>query len=96
MNKQELIKAVQASIKDNGFEFTQEEVNVAVTSLVNVIKDVVVDGGRVKLPEIGTFSSKDTKARVGRNPQTGDEIEIPASKKVTFKVDESFKKTIKA
>jgi nucleoid DNA-binding protein len=48
----------------------------------------------VKLPGLGTFRKRETKARVGRNPQTGAEIQIPAKTKAAFTVAKSFKDSV--
>jgi len=97
MNKQELIKAVQTTIKNNGFEFTQDEVNVAISALSEVVNNTVLSGDKVKIPGVGTFASKDTKARMAHNPKdVSQKFEVPASKKVTFKVDAGFKEAVKA
>jgi DNA-binding protein HU-beta len=48
----------------------------------------------VKIPGLGTFRKVQTKARTGRNPQTGEPIKIPARKKVRFSVAKSFKESV--
>lgn len=97
MNKQELIKAMQLELVNMGHEFTQEEVNISLLAISAVVRNTVVDGDRVKIPGIGTFDSKPTKARVGHNPKDiSIKINIPASTKVTFKVDARFKEAVKA
>lgn len=49
----------------------------------------------LQLPFIGKFSVVETKAKKGRNPQTGETIEIPASKKIKFKVSKEWQESIK-
>jgi DNA-binding protein HU-beta len=48
----------------------------------------------VKIPGLGTFRKVQTKARMGRNPQTGEPIKIPARKKVRFSVAKTFKESV--
>jgi nucleoid DNA-binding protein len=54
----------------------------------------VKTGDPVKLPGLGTFRKRETKARTGRNPQTGQEIQIPAKTKAAFTVAKSFKDAV--
>ena len=48
------------------------------------------EGNKVVIPGIGAFKVKDCAARVGRNPKTGEPVNIPAKKKVTFKADKNL------
>jgi DNA-binding protein HU-beta len=59
----------------------------------NVIK-TVKKGESLKIPGLGVFRLRKMKARMGRNPQTGEPIKIPARKKVGFTVAKSFKQTV--
>ncbi|MDR2778155.1 MAG: HU family DNA-binding protein, partial [Rickettsiales bacterium] len=60
-----------------------------------VVKNAIKKGDKVTLIGFGTFSVVDTKAKTGRNPQTGKEIRIPASKKIRFSVGKNLKEEIK-
>ena len=55
------------------------------------IQNEVADGGEVTLPNIGKFVRVDKAARTGRNPSTGEAIEIAAKKVPTFKAAKAFK-----
>ena len=59
-------------------------------AMVDALRDDIVQnllaGKRVNLFGLGTFEVRDTKAKVGRNPKTGESIQIPAGRKVVFKV----------
>jgi DNA-binding protein HU-beta len=59
----------------------------------NVVK-TVRKGESLKIPGLGIFRMRKMKARIGRNPQTGEPIKIPARKKVGFTVAKSFKETV--
>lgn len=67
--------------------------------LVNLIVDQIqvslLRGCTVSLRGVGSFVVKNTEARMGRNPATGEEIQIEAGKKVTFKVSTTLKKAVK-
>lgn len=57
----------------------------AVDDMLSAISANLNAGHRVELRGFGSWKVKETKARTGRNPKTGDPVEIPARKKVTFK-----------
>jgi DNA-binding protein HU-beta len=57
----------------------------SITALVKVIGDALKEGDKVTVPGLGAFSVAHRAARSGRNPSTGQAIEIAASNKVTFK-----------
>lgn len=55
------------------------------------IEEGVVGGNKVRLDKLGIVQARDRKARMGRNPQTGESIKIPASKKIGFRASKSLK-----
>jgi DNA-binding protein HU-beta len=59
----------------------------------NVVK-TVKKGESIKIPGLGIFRLRKMKARMGRNPQTGEPIKIPARRKVGFTVAKTFKETV--
>ncbi len=59
----------------------------------NVVK-TVKKGENLKIPGLGIFRLRKMKARIGRNPQTGEPIKIPARKKVGFTVAKTFKEAV--
>ncbi len=59
----------------------------------NVVK-TVKKGESLKIPGLGIFRLRKMKARLGRNPQTGEPIKIPARKKVGFTVAKTFKEAV--
>ncbi len=89
MNKQELVSAVAArcgmSKKD-----TEAMINATLDAITNTLKD----GERVQLMGFGTFEVKERAARTGRNPQTKEAIQIPASKTVSFKAGKALKESV--
>ena len=64
------------------------------TALVDTIRKSVKKGDPVKIPDLGGWRLRSMKARMGRNPQTGEAIKIPARKKVGFTVAKSFKQAV--
>jgi len=91
MTKAELIEAVLKSSKaDLSKKATGELLDAAFAELKKAIKKEK----RFSFPDFGTFTVKSRKARMGRNPQTGEAIKIKASKTVGFKPAPDFKKSL--
>jgi len=74
--------------------FSKKEVARLVDIVFSIIKEVLEEGEMIKISGFGNFVVKDKKARRGRNPQTGKEIEISARRILTFKPSQSLKKAI--
>ena len=70
---------------------TKKMVKEMVTCLFSEIEASLVQGKKIRLDKLGIFQVKERAARMGRNPQTGEEIRIPASKKVGFRAAKSLK-----
>ena len=64
-------------------------------SLIDAIVSAVVAGETVRISGFGTLEAADTAARTARNPQNGETIEVPASKRVSFKAAAPFKRAVK-
>ncbi len=86
MNKKELIDSV-ANATGEG----RRTVQGVLDATINEIQKQVKKGERVALPGFGTFSRKARSARTARNPRTGEEIKIKASKVPAFKPGTGFK-----
>lgn len=90
MNKQELVDKVA---KKAGI--MKKDAQATIDATIDAIMETVKKGGKVTLVGFGTFSSIKRKARKGRNPQTGKEINIPARKSPKFAAGKTFKEKIK-
>jgi len=90
MNKGELVDVVA---KDAGI--SKAVAGKVLNSIIDTVTKALKKGDKVSLVGFGTFSIVNRKARKGRNPQTGKEIEIPAKKVVKFKVGANLAKTVK-
>ena len=90
MNKSELIEQVadRADIK-------RSEAEAAVNALTEVVKETLQRGGDVAITGFGKFSVAERGARQGVNPQTGEKIQIAASKAPKFSAGADFKKALK-
>ena len=89
MNKSELVDA--AADKAN---LSKGDVNSALEALVDTITETVARGDKVSVTGFGTFERRERKARTGRNPQTGEQMDIRASKAPAFKAGKSFKDAV--
>lgn len=90
MNKSELIAKIQSKTV-----IDKKVMSNAIDALVESISEELANGGTVQLVGFGTFSVKERAARTGRNPQTGEEIQIPAKKAPIFKAGKAFKDAVK-
>lgn len=70
---------------------TKATTETMLDAFIEVIASSLKDHQEIKLVGFGTFSSSSRKARIGRNPQTGQEIQIPAKRVVTFKPGKTLK-----
>ena len=91
MNKDELIAEYSSKNSVGKADATK-----AVDSLIEIITDTLKSGGDVKIAGFGTFKVADTKAKTGRNPRTGESIQIAASKKPKFLAGKQLKELIKS
>lgn len=91
MNKSELVEAVQNSL---GKDATKRCAEDALAAVLDGIAAGVKKDGKVQLIGFGTFSVKKRAARQGRNPKTGEAMQIKASKTVGFKCSSSLKDSL--
>ena len=89
MNKQELISAVADTAG-----LTKTQAGVAVDALFDAITSALKTGDEVRLVGFGTFSVATRKASTGRNPRTGEEIKIEASKTPKFRAGKALKDAV--
>lgn len=89
MNKSELINHIATTAG-----LTKAQATAALQAVETGVIDTLANGGQVSLVGFGTFSIKDRAARTGRNPKTGEALEIAASKIPTFKAGKSFKEAV--
>jgi len=90
MNKTELINAVAESS-----DLSKKDAGKAVDAVFETVMDTLGESEKVQIIGFGTFEVRDRAARKGRNPQTGEEIEIPASKVPAFKAGKALRDAVK-
>lgn len=89
MNKTELVAYVAGTT-----DITKKDATKAVEAVFEAIESALKQGDKVQLIGFGNFEVRERAARKGRNPQTGEEIEIPASKIPAFKPGKSLKEAV--
>lgn len=92
MTKSELIKTIAEKVDG----VTQEKAKEVVGVVLDEITDALVSGDRVQFVGFGTFEVKERAAREGRNPQTGETMQIASSKNVKFKAGKELKDKVNA
>jgi DNA-binding protein HU-beta len=90
MTKADLIEkvAVEAGIN-------KAEAQRSIESVVKAITNSLMTEGSVVVTGLGTFRVKATKPRTARNPRTGEAVQVPAGKRVSFKVGQALKNAVK-
>lgn len=86
MNKGELVDQIaqKASV-------TKKQADAVLTAAIETIIDAVSEGDKVTLVGFGSFEARERQAREGRNPKTGDKMEIPATRVPAFSAGKLFK-----
>ena len=90
MKKAELIEAVASKS-----ELPKQDAKKAIDALFETISTTLAKGEKVQLVGFGTFEVRERAERTGRNPQTGEEMTIPATKVPGFKVGKELKEAVK-
>lgn len=91
MTKKELIAAMAEKT-----EQTKKDTEVMLNTLIDVISEALSNGEEVAIAGLGKFEVRERAARTGRNPKTGESIEIAASKAPVFKASKTLKDAVKA
>lgn len=90
MNKTELVKSVSEQIDGA----TKKDIGVIVDTVFETITKELTAGNKVSISNFGSFDVVERAARTGRNPQSGEALEIPASLAVKFKVSSVLKASV--
>ncbi len=89
MNKNDL-----AALLSERTDLSKADAAMAVDGVLDCITDCLKDGQEVRLVGFGTFSVSNRAASQGRNPRTGEPIQIPASKQAKFKAGKALKDSL--
>ncbi|MCL6453843.1 MAG: HU family DNA-binding protein [Alicyclobacillus sp.] len=90
MTKSDLIRTVSAQTG-----YTRKEVRQVVETLFRAIQDALCEGEKVQLVGFGNFEARERAARRGRNPQTGEVIDIAASRVPTFRAGKNLRAVVR-
>ncbi|MFG6375346.1 MAG: HU family DNA-binding protein [Desulfovibrio sp.] len=96
MTKKEMIDAILETFPKDRPQPTRIEVEMMFESFCDVAAAELIGGGEIYLQKLGKLKVRETSARKGHNPQTGEEMDIPAGKKVVFVPGKDFKEAMKA
>jgi len=84
-----------STVAEKHSELPKKVTKEILQEFLNVIEmEIAKNGRKVRIDKIGILQVKERAARMGRNPQTGEEIKIPASKKVAFRAAKSLKEAV--
>jgi DNA-binding protein HU-beta len=89
MNKTELIEELARRA-----DLSKSQAQTALEATLDTIQEQVQQGNKVSITGFGNFERRERAARTGRNPQTGEEMQVPASKAPAFKPGKSFKDAV--
>ena len=89
MNKQELIAAIAEKA-----ELEKDDAKKALNAFIEVVGDELKKGEKIQIIGFGTFEVSERAAREGRNPQTGETMEIKASRNPKFKAGKALKDSL--
>ena len=89
MNKTELVAAMAKETN-----LSKKDVEAVLKSFTDVVADELKKGGKIQLVGFGTFEVRNREARTGKNPRTGEAIQIAASKVPAFKAGKALKDVV--
>lgn len=90
MNKAQLVEKVADEVG-----LTKKDTRKVVDAVTQTITEALSGGEKVTLVNFGTFRVRNRKSRKGRNPQTGEKIQIPAKKVVKFEIGKGLREVVK-
>jgi integration host factor subunit beta len=90
MTRSELIEAISSRFP----QLTQKDAGLAVTLILGAITDSLVRGERSEIRGFGSFSLTYRSPRIGRNPKTGDRVEVPAKSSPHFKAGKELRERV--
>ncbi len=90
MNKAQLVEKVADEVG-----LTKKDTRKVVDAVTQTIAEALSGGEKVTLVNFGTFRIRNRKSRKGRNPQTGEKIQIPAKKVVKFEIGKGLREVVK-
>lgn len=93
MNKAQLIGKI---VENSEVELTKKQAEAALNATLESITEALVEGDKVQLVGFGTFETRERAGRIGKNPKTGELIEIAPSRSAALKVGKALKQKLNA
>lgn len=90
MNKTQQIEKIS-----NKLNVSKKQADLILATVAETIREGLETEGKIRISDLGTFEIRDRAERKGRNPQTGEEIKIAASKTIAFKATKALKEAFK-
>lgn len=90
MNKQALVEVMSQKA-----ELTKKDAEKALVAFQDAVTEALIEGDKVQLVGFGTFETVERKARMGRNPKTNEEIQIPECNAPKFKAGKALKDAVR-
>lgn len=94
MTKVDLIKEIKTIANENQANVTDKQVELVYDAVLKCLKDKTISEGKLSLKDFGVFSIRVKAARKARNPRTGETIDVPEGKAVSFKPATAFKESL--
>ena len=91
MTKTELIKKLVS--RSN---LSPNEMREAIEIILDTIKDAMANGERIEIRDFGAFVVRELPAKLGRNPRTGESVDVPSQRMVRFKAGKEMRKSVDA
>lgn len=91
MIKTELIKKLVSRS-----DLSHNEMREAVEIILDTIKDTLANGKRIEIRDFGAFIVRELPAKLGRNPKTGESVDVPSQRVVRFKAGKEMRKSVDA
>ena len=89
MKKSELVAAVAAKAA-----LSKKDAEKALTAVIDAMTEALAAGEKVQLVGFGTFEARTREPRLGKNPRTGESVQVPASRTPAFKAGQALKKKV--
>ena len=89
MKKDELVQAIADSA-----DLSKADADRALKAVIDTVTGAVASGQKIQIPGLGTFEARERSAREGRNPQTGETMQIAATTVPGFKAATAFKQAV--
>lgn len=94
-NKTDLVKEVQKLLNEKELNLSKKDTTTVVDAVLDTIIGLTGESGKLQLIGFGNFEVRERSARKGRNPATGEEIEIAETRIPAFKAGKAFKEFVK-